>query len=75
MRNMKQGRYTDLMAGLATLTDAERRDGWHFCCEWDGLLIHPTHPEFEACDCTLELDLDRLVRYAMERGYDKGVAS
>lgn len=43
------------------------RDGWHFCCEWNGLLIHPTHPEFDACTCTIQLNLADLIEYARQR--------
>lgn len=33
------------------LTQEEIDDGWFFCCEWDGLLIHKTHPEASVCSC------------------------
>jgi len=32
------------------LTEEEQRE-WHFCWDWDGLLIHKDHPEFECCVC------------------------
>jgi hypothetical protein len=32
------------------LTPEERRE-WHFCWDWDGLLIHRDDPEFECCVC------------------------
>ena len=33
-----------------TLTEEEQRE-WHFCWDWDGLLIHKDDDEFEACVC------------------------
>ena len=33
------------------LTDQEVIDGWHFCNESDGLLIHESWREFEVCHC------------------------
>lgn len=34
-----------------TLLATEVLAGWHFCREWDGLLIHKSWPEAEACSC------------------------
>lgn len=33
------------------LNEEELKQGWHFCDEWDGLLIHPDSPEFAVCTC------------------------
>ena len=33
------------------LSDEEYAEGWHFCPEWDDLLIDPKSPEFDACVC------------------------
>ena len=33
------------------LTAQELADGWHWCDEWDGLLIHTDDREFEHCKC------------------------
>ena len=33
------------------LTAQELADGWHWCDEWDGLLIHSDDREFEHCEC------------------------
>ena len=35
------------------LTEAEIEEGWHFCPDWDGLLIGPKTPEFDNCTCGL----------------------
>lgn len=33
------------------LSDDEISQGWHFCDDWDGLLIGPGMGEMEACEC------------------------
>jgi hypothetical protein len=33
------------------LTPQELANGWHWCDEWDGLLIHADDREFEHCKC------------------------
>lgn len=38
-------------AHLDYLSDIEKADGWHLCEDWDGLLIHPLHPEMKHCRC------------------------
>lgn len=55
---MTYERYEQLMASACSdepeyaLTEKEQAEGWHFCwAEWDGLLIHPSHPEAECCTC------------------------
>jgi hypothetical protein len=47
---MKMDRWKSLMKDddLA-LTEAEIEQGWHFCCDWDGLLIGPGMTEMEHC--------------------------
>jgi hypothetical protein len=35
------------------LTQAEIDAGWHFCAEWDGLLVGPDTEEMDACTCKL----------------------
>jgi hypothetical protein len=44
-------RYDALMNEKAELTKEEIEDGWHFCCEWDALLIHPSWEESKVCTC------------------------
>lgn len=54
---MKKERYKDLMTNFdLNITDEEFKAGWHFCWEWDGLLIHKTWPETECCICTFKED-------------------
>ena len=33
------------------LTAQELADGWHWCDDWDGLLVHSDDREFEHCKC------------------------
>jgi hypothetical protein len=33
------------------LTEGEMADGWHWCPEWDDLLIHPMDGEYQFCQC------------------------
>lgn len=37
------------------LSDEEIAEGWHWCPEWDGLLVGPGMPEMESCVCQLSL--------------------
>lgn len=46
---MTPQRYEKLMSRQARLTKAEVKEGWHYCPEWDGLLIHPSDPEADFC--------------------------
>lgn len=34
------------------ITTDEWNEGWHFCDEWDGLLVGPGMGEFAACQCS-----------------------
>jgi hypothetical protein len=38
---MNKLRYNELMRGTASLTQDEVTQGWHFCPDWDFLLIGP----------------------------------
>ena len=39
---------------LGKLTQEEIAEGWHFCYDWDGLLIGPGMREYEEhCTCNL----------------------
>jgi hypothetical protein len=44
-------RLSSLELGEGELTKEEIEDGWHFCCDWDGMLIHPELPEGDCCNC------------------------
>jgi hypothetical protein len=46
------------------VTHGEIADGWHFCPEWDGLLIGPEMGEFQCCLC----DMWRLWLASAEHG-------
>lgn len=36
------------------LTAEEQEDGWHFCTEWDDLLVGPTMMEANYCTCGIK---------------------
>jgi hypothetical protein len=54
---MTKERWLELMQPYAendgiNLTAEEVEAGWHWCDEWDGLLIHVDDPEFYSCACS-----------------------
>jgi hypothetical protein len=68
---MTRQRYSELMSGLhAKLTPEELAQGYHFCCEWDGLLISPEDMEARFCDCERE-DGSRFVSQEQKQILDK----
>lgn len=44
-------RYALLMATDEKLSPTEIYYGWHFCNEFDGLLVGPTMGEWDICEC------------------------
>ncbi len=49
---MTDERYRELMdSDDIFLTADERREGWHYCLDWDLLLVGPDMPEKEVCMC------------------------
>ena len=49
---MKDERWWALMEDDSLpLTDEEILQGWHFCPDWDGLLIGPGMGEWDGCMC------------------------
>lgn len=52
--SISKDRYSALMREEAELTPEEIKYGWHFCWEFDGLLICPGMPEMQFCKCTHE---------------------
>ncbi len=38
----------------------EISQGWHFCADWDGLLIGPGMGEMESCECGNEYHIKNL---------------
>jgi hypothetical protein len=52
---MPRDRWSALMKGdNLQLTQDEIMAGWHFCWEWDGLLVGPGMDELKACTCVGE---------------------
>lgn len=48
---MDINRMRELELNDGELTKEEIEEGWHFCIEWDGLLIKRGDPEAECCNC------------------------
>ena len=52
---MNNERYRYLIENVeAELTEEEIKQGWHFCPDWDLMLIHPNMPESDCCSCFKE---------------------
>ena len=49
---MNKDRYHELMTNTSLqLTENEINEGYHFCYDWDGLLIHKNDEKFKFCIC------------------------
>jgi len=48
---MTEQRYREVEVDNKPLTKEELEDGWHFCPEWDYMLIHPSFDAADACLC------------------------
>jgi hypothetical protein len=49
---MDNKRYNELEQNLdSILTEKELSEGWHWCCEFDFLLVGPGMTEIEFCLC------------------------
>ena len=52
---MTKERWTDLEENQELkLNEAEIKDGWHFCPDWDGLLVNTNDTEGEGVACLCE---------------------
>ena len=52
---MTENRWLELMNDPnGRLTKEEMEDGWHWCPEWDDLLVGPGMMEQESCFCLQE---------------------
>lgn len=51
---MTDDRFAELMRDdSAELTASELATGWHFCPDWDGLLVSPSMWEWVHCTCPI----------------------
>jgi hypothetical protein len=51
---MTPERYTELTeSDTLPLTEEEIAEGFHFCPDWDGLLVGPSSPEVDSCPCDM----------------------
>lgn len=55
---ISEARYEQLMRDGGVLTREEMDAGWHWCWEFDGLLIGPGWIEQEYCNCLEKEDVD-----------------
>ena len=51
MSSMTKKRYLEIEFGDLKISEAERNAGWHFCEEWDYMLIGPPMLEWDYCTC------------------------
>jgi len=49
---MDKERYHKVDLAGAGLTADELAEGWHFCYDWDELLVGPPMPEYDGCGCS-----------------------
>lgn len=48
-------RYWELESDWSVrFTEEECAEGWHWCDDWDGLLVHPSMSEAASCFCFKE---------------------
>lgn len=45
-----------------SLSSEEISQGWHFCYNWDGLLIGPGNPKMDNCKCKIEKRAHNILR-------------
>ena len=48
---MTEDRYRELDSFGAFLTDEEVMEGWHFCPDWDDMLVGPGMEAMDSCLC------------------------
>lgn len=48
---MSEAEFKYHMDGIHPLPIKLSQKGWHFCLEFDGLLIHKSHGEYAHCEC------------------------
>jgi hypothetical protein len=49
--NKRYKKLMDYSGKVSLLTEEEMEFGWHFCSDWDFLLISPDMKEHEFCNC------------------------
>ena len=49
---MNRERYIELDRSGTGLTEQEWEEGWHWCNEWDGMLVGPNTDEALVCSCS-----------------------
>ncbi|MBE9561778.1 MAG: hypothetical protein IMF12_02780 [Proteobacteria bacterium] len=51
---MNNERYYQLDKSGDPPTMEEWNQGWHYCPEWDFMLVGPSVPEWECCACSIK---------------------
>lgn len=54
-----------VISNTEQLTQEELDEGWHFCCDWDGLLVGPGMGERRACSCRQWKEMEDRIGDAM----------
>lgn len=54
---MTPKRYNKLNKDGVGLTEEELKQGWHWCWEWDLMLVGPGMAELNCCDCENDFGL------------------
>lgn len=62
---MTEERWIELNENQSSqLTEEEIAEGWHFCLEWDGLLVGPGMQEMECCNCFEPAEKEKILKGA-----------
>lgn len=56
---MEYRRWLELERSDLPLMEEEVRDGWHFCPDWDGLLVGPGMSELQGCTCRMNTNEEK----------------
>lgn len=59
---MNQERWLFLESTGNVLTEEEISEGWHYCYDWDDMLIGPIMPEWDACICDIKKRIEDKIK-------------
>jgi hypothetical protein len=48
------------------LSPEEISQGWHFCYDWDGLLIGPGNSKMDSCNCKINKKIHAGIRKTLK---------
>jgi len=55
---MNNSRYKEIEIEGKQLLPSELRQGWHYCENWNDMLVGPSMPEWESCYCDIQYKRD-----------------